>query len=415
METPFGVGFEEAESIGVGSERPLPYWLRVGGGLALVGVLAWMLTRSPAEAGQVEPSLIPTTTAQPTTIQPAAGPRVTARSPAAASTTAVPLDHGYHMSVPEGPLRSRKPATVAGLAPGAPLLGEPADMSLFLGGRVLLEIDLDSGAVARYVADGDPVYADAEWLVLETDRASLVVVPRPDLAAQPRPLFSEASVQAVLPDSDGYVWVLTQLTDPILPPAETWTSVALSDGAQRSSIQRSDGLLFEGTPIVTGTVSGGVFVLEPDRQSYLRITDGSPIVATDRFVLIRHCESPVDCSTFWVDRATGDRVDRFVPPLEGIGTVKASPSGSFVTSQGPAGWSLWDIERGTLAETVPFNERGDLGAVFSSDGRFVAFATTQSANRGEVVIHDSLTGTRTLVALPAGTFSVSAMTFGPRR
>ncbi|MDA3041293.1 MAG: hypothetical protein O3C27_17545 [Actinomycetota bacterium] len=66
-----------------------------------------------------------------------------------------------------------------------------------------------------------------------------------------------------------------------------------------------------------------------------------------------------------------------------------------------------------LAETLPFFDRGDTHATFSPDGRLVAVATTQSANRGQVVIHDALTCTRTLIALPQGTFSTSTMTFGP--
>ncbi|MDA3041292.1 MAG: hypothetical protein O3C27_17540 [Actinomycetota bacterium] len=86
----------------------------------------------------------------------------------------------------------------------------------------------------------------------------------------------------------------------------------------RASIQLSDAFVFGMTPTVTGTVSGGVFVLEPDRQSYRRIADGSPLVSTDHFVLVRRCASPVDCSNFWVDRSSGRQVDRFVPPFETI-------------------------------------------------------------------------------------------------
>ena len=406
------LGLDQVVTTTIEPNRSVPNWLGIAGGVALVGALGWMLTRTPADAGTVEQSVVPTTVAQPTTSQDTDASDRSILSAGSPGTT-VPLDNGYHMSIPRGPLRSGEPATAVGVAPGGPLLGQPVGTSLFLGGRRLLEIDLDSGAVTRYGVEGVPVFADRQWLVLQDDQTSLVVLPRSNLAAEPRPLFTNGWVQAVLPDGEGQVWVLSLPIDPLSPPIPKWTSVALSDGSVRASIQLSDAFVFGQTPTVTGTVSGGVFVLEADRQSYRRIADGSPLVPTDRFVLVRRCASPVDCSNFWLDRSSGRQVDRFVPPLDTIWTLSASASGSFVASKGADGWSLWDIERGVLVESLPFIDRGDTSATFSADGRLAAVATTHSANRGEVVIHDALTGTRTLVALPQSTFASSTMTFAP--
>ncbi|MDA3041291.1 MAG: hypothetical protein O3C27_17535 [Actinomycetota bacterium] len=184
-------GFDQAVTTTIEPNRAIPGWLGIAGGVALVGMLAWMLTRAPAGAGQVEQALVPTTVAQPATTGADAAASEVSILPAAVSETTVPLGHDYHMSMPKGPFLSREPATVVGVAPGGRLLGQPVGTSLFLGGRSLFEIDLNSGATTRYAIEGIPVFADGQWLVLQDDQASLAAVPRSDPTAEPRPLFGD--------------------------------------------------------------------------------------------------------------------------------------------------------------------------------------------------------------------------------
>lgn len=358
--------------------------------IAVVGLLGWMLTRSSDDAGQVEQSLEQDeeSDAQTTTTRP----RSTTIWRPPATTTYV------------------SPAFVEaeGVAPGEPLLGEPVGLTLFVGGRTLLAIDLDTGGLAEHEVSDSPMLATDEWLMFRDNNGLIVVRPRADLTASPRELSDDGWFRTATMDGPDHVWVI-EYSD--LDQTQRWESVSLADGSARTVLEEVAFSGGSGEPVVASTVSGGVFVLNDDRQSYRRIADGFPIAAAERLVLVRSCETPItsSCRLFWVDRDSGDEVDRFVPPLNPFWWgVWSSPSGGLLIVESDVGVTLWDVERSTEVDTVPNGQSGSPVA-FSPDGRFAAYQGSTSAL---LIVYDSLDGTKHEIATPGNGITVNGLAFG---
>lgn len=63
---------------------------------------------------------------------------------------------------------------------------------------------------------------------------------------------------------------------------------------------------------LTWVPGGGLF--EFADGSYRHLADGAPVVAGRRYVLVHECQGYDDCARHWIDRRTGEHVDRPIPP-----------------------------------------------------------------------------------------------------
>ena len=305
-------------------------------------------------------------------------------------------------------------STVAPFAPadtadaGQPLLGEPVGLTLIVGGVTTRAVGLDSGAITEIDIDGAPLLATDRWIVVANTEGGSSVVDRLEPLAPPRPLSPRDAPVLVAPDGPDHVWVLERPD----AAAAQWSSVALLDGSSRTRLELTSFGWPTLRPEVGGTVSGGVFVLGEDRLGYRRVGEGAPLAASDEAILVRLCSSPDanSCRTFWVDRATGGEIDRFVPPITGSdATVEASPAGRFVVVRSDDSRTLWDLERQTqIASTLPgSDDRPVVG--FSPGDRFAAFS---GATSDQIVIYDSVSAGSHVLTLPDRRIRPYGLAFG---
>ncbi len=348
-----------------------------------------MLTRSSDQAGQVEQSLgqneesdEPTTTSRPRSS--------TTRRPTTTTTEAAP---GL--------------ASVEGVAPGDPLLGEPTGLSLYVGGNGLSVIDLDSGVVTKFPTRGSPLLADEAWLILRAETGGIDVVPTSDPLAPHLQLADDAWYPLAW-DGPDHVWVASFEGGSV----PTWRSVSVADGKSRTVIESNRMAASVDGPEVAGPPSGGVFELEPDRRTYRRLADGFPLAASDTAILVQDCDSPVasSCRNYWIDRATGQEIDRFVPSFESWWGIRSSPTGRFLMVDSDIGSRLWDIERGVEIAVLGYSDMGSGMVGFSPDGRFAAYTGPQ---RNEVVVYDAMSGASFEVTTSDRASTISGLALGP--
>ncbi len=351
--------------------------------VAAVCLLGWMLTRSSGEAGQVEQSLeqdSPTTTTRPRSS--------TSRRP---GTTTTRPTAGF--------------VEVEGIEAGLPVLGEPVGLTVFVAGSALYAIDLDTGVYAAFDVSEAPMLATDEWLLVRDDNGVMAVIPRADPTMSPRAVAGDAWFRMVTTDGPDHVWAMDYTES---DGTQQWISVSLADGSIRTVLDAVGFGGGSGEPVVASTVSGGVFVMNDDREGYRRIADGSPIAASDDMVLVRSCESPIasSCRAYWIDRTSGAEIDRFAPPLTPFWWgVWASPSGGFLLIESDSGLTLWDVERSIEVVVVPNGQAGS-PVGFSPEGRFAAYPGSTAK---QLIIYDSLTGAEHQLSLPGNTYTIQGI------
>ncbi len=180
----------------------------------------------------------------------------------------------------------------------------------------LIRFDTDTGEVDRYDPSQIPGsllghYRDQLILVEEQRRVN--AVPAEDPAGDPVVLLDlewpewPLGIQAARMIDDHrlslVVWSFLQregrAVDQLLIDLES--RQALNQATDR---RQADDL--------TWVPGGGLFELTDG--SYRNLADGYPVVAGRRYVLVYECDRHDDCAQHWIDRGTGDRADRPIPP-----------------------------------------------------------------------------------------------------
>ncbi len=369
-------------------------WPWAAAAVAVIGLLGWTLTRSSDDPGQVEQLL-------------GQDRESVEDEPEASTTTTRPRPSTSRRPTTTTAVEVPGVAVVEGVAEGQPLLGEPVGLRLYVGGGSLDIIDLDTGSISELPFGESPIGVDGDWLLLRTDSGTLSArsLSQPDLDAIT--LSGDHWFPFVTIDDPGFAWVIRYADG---GTTAEWSSIALADGSVRSTVTLQSSAFFLPSPEIVGTSSGGVFELGDDNATYRRLADGTPLAFSDDYVLVQSCRSPTDCRNYWIDRASGEEADRFVPPSDGQWWSWSAPLGPFLSTQGPNGPVLWDIDRGTEITKVLYNERGEPVVGFSPDGRFAAYAT--NAN-DRLVIYDAQSGTSHEINLSSRRAPILGLAFGP--
>lgn len=275
-----------------------------------------------------------------------------------------------------------------------PLLGRETGLSLFVGGSHLRRIDLDTGILTGYELRGVPLIESDGWLVLaEPNSGDLFAVPisDPDNGERvdlPGSRFGPLVVTAVeatpgfvrLPAPDGDTFAVLTVEVSTGEVVERETSTPWSIGRSTAAD-------------ITVAPDGSVY--ERGDGTYRRVRDGGFLAANDDFMLVNDCRDPVTCSLQWIDRSSGQAVDRPVPP--GVG-----PYYGGTLSKGGRVLILWGFDEPTVFD-VDRGELVDLGIVdfidniaVSSDERYVCAIdvkpTIADLDTGETVKIDVTTG-----------------------
>jgi len=213
----------------------------------------------------------------------------------------------------------------------------------------LFGFDTDSGAVTRFGRSEVPHrpigrYRDQLILIDEPNRVTAIAAEDP--TADPTLLFElhqSPRITAARMIDDNRMVVSTccpppgALTFPrpfprLLIDLESGDAVPLE-----SSTQNDD---------LTWVPGGGLFEYVDGR--YQHLADGFPLVAAERVVLVRECRGPDDCESRWIDRRTGDVVDRPVPP-EDYQTMRAlDPDGRVLMINSSEQHRYYDAEHGWM-------------------------------------------------------------------
>ena len=314
----------------------------------------------------------------PTDSSPADGSPADSGTAASGTDASVPIGNGG------GAIDGEYPVNGSG-----PVLGRPIGWSLLIGspsGSRLERIDLDTGERQRYDTAGGPRLVLGGHVVLQRQdelrsSLSLVIVSLsdPDAGEIEVPLGDTSFFFAspLVPGADDDVWVYAGT-----PAGASWQLVRLSDGTVTDRVTAPPALL---SPPVSGAgpdiaTSGTGGVYRRDGGRYRQLAPGAPIAGDQRAVLTRTCADPTTCRLQWLDTATGQPVDRPVPPAESdvdwFGV--AEPAGHFVigrrTGEGGARYDAelvaYDLDRNRMV-TPGVDFQAGLAAA-TPDGRYLA-------------------------------------------
>jgi len=145
----------------------------------------------------------------------------------------------------------------------------------------------------------------------------------------------------------------------------------------------------------------GTFEIGTDGEPF-RLSDGLVVAVGQQTVLIERCERPGECEQFWLDRRSGERDDRQVPPghlwtfdraIEVFG-----PDDRFLTLSDESGRVYFDTVTGRFM-IASADRNGNIGFQFtpeavSSDGRYLL-----APIRDGVIVHDLQNETSGLIAV----------------
>jgi len=272
----------------------------------------------------------------------------------------------------------------------------------------LLRVDLADGQVDVYDVTGRMVGDFAGLLYLVDPRNAIVTLPVDDLDAEPSPNASPVpeghSLAAVELTGDGLLHLMTGLFS-AADPEFTMIRIDLSTSSTQVAAVDQYGMF--GLIEVPGA---GLFEMTGD--SFRSLTDGSVRFYGERLIVVEECRAPGDCRRYWLDRATGNEIDRPVPE-ESSGWL-LGPSGRIAITFNPGGRVFIDTETGQTLPDLVGSENGrgltspeDL----TPDERFLA--AVPSNDSGNVQIYDLLRGESWTIDLPR-TFNLSKVLFVPK-
>lgn len=385
-------------------DAPTRWWLAA---VAVLAVLAagWAVTRSGGGGGD-------TTDRE----QAALNDGTTDPSPTSSDGPS-PTDSSSTEPAAGEPVAGEPPSTVRVVDEGAgPVLGRPVGWSVLMGdafdlGARLQRLDLDTGQMLRYTeVTGGPALLIGDRFVLVSLDADLgtairtvaVADPAGDTVTLDGPGFTTpGAVVAADPATGSGLWVYETNSS-----TARWTRFDDVTGEMLDEV--AVGAAASGRPVagagpeLATSGSSGVFRWATG-DGYGLLAPGRPIAAVGGDVLVQSCSSPLVCPLAWIDGASGEPVDRPLPPADGqvfwYGLVPGSDrylSGQRWTD-GPAFVEgvIVDLVTGRVLEL----DRPRHGIASSPDGRYLVaidyFGPSQQA-----VVYDAETGAVDPLELP---------------
>ncbi len=290
----------------------------------------------------------------------------------------------------------------------------------------LFDIDLDTGEMTRHRIVVDPIGLLGDELIAFDPERGFVALPTDNLGGDGRTVFAVPEVAA----TDRAVGVANLLAAAVRPPQTLLAEFVRPEpgtgrvATQLFEIDVSTGR-FAATSIavdprpqtphrtrngLAALDGGGVF--EAAGNSYRKIADGQALLLGVNYSVARDCPTPGDCRVFWVDRATGNEVERPLPTSGEINTATQRPDGAgteralmameeldagatVVAITGPesTGSGYYDVENGRrLTALDPLSLEFGLGPLgrsvgaLSPDGRWMALPVG-----GSIVLYDRRT------------------------
>ena len=271
------------------------------------------------------------------------------------------------------PDTENRATTSTSLAEDGPLLDHETGLALLSGGANLRRVDLDTGLVTEYELRGVPVLQTGGWLAL-TDpnggRTFAVPLDDPDGGTMVElPQVAEWPPAVSAGPESGTAWFHE-------PGDETFEliHVDLSDGTvlERREATETWWFGFSSAPGGLASMPDGSIFASTD-GGYERLDHGGLLAYNDELMLVTNCDAPDSCVLTWIERATGQPTERFLPPSDEIYVGGwLSPSGRLLTlySKGPRPPSTFDVERGEVIDELPGLFSGELA--ISPDERYVA-------------------------------------------
>ena len=275
-----------------------------------------------------------------------------------------------------------------------------ADWVIVSNSTHLVRLDPVTGAVDAYEPGGLVIGHDEDHLVLVSGRGVILSA----AASDPE------SVRTLFNTETGHLANVRVVDGAVVASLWMPSEADSGDDSFRSvTIDLDSGAVEEGRN-ATGWLSGwngvgfqpgyGSYDVAPDgRERWL--SDGFVEVAGERQVLILNCAAPDDCERFWLERASGARVDRHVPADtdNGFGPVRVfGPDDRFVSVVGESLQRYFDTTTGdylagpdSLAVTTSLDVAVE---AVSADGRYLMTPT-----RSGVIVHDLATGSSGVLAV----------------
>lgn len=296
----------------------------------------------------------------------------------------------------------------------------------------LFDINLDTGELTRHPMAVQLVGVLGEELIVFDPDRGFVAVPVNDLNAPGRLVFTVPEVT----DGDRAVSVDNLLAATVRPPntllaeflrpapapaagrsgTDQAQEQARSYGTQLYEVDIANGRFAAttiavdprpGTPDRTrhglaALDSGGLF--EAAGNSYRKLADGQALLLGVNHAVVRQCPEPGSCRILWVDRETGQEIDRPLPVLADGPQTVATDAITAITAMdaearvvlvtGPDGSQYFDVDSGQLLTALdPLSltvTNGPLGRTFgalSPDGRWMALPVG-----GSIVLYDRSSG-----------------------
>ncbi|MGI9615812.1 MAG: zinc ribbon domain-containing protein [Acidimicrobiales bacterium] len=286
------------------------------------------------------------------------------------------------------------PTTSTTQVADGPLLGRETGLSLLVGGSHLRRIDLDTGLLTGFELRGVPLVESDGWLVLANPNSGdlfAVPVDDPDDGERvdlPGSRFGPTAI-GVVESTPGFVRMPA-------PEGDTFSmiTVELSSGDVVDREASTPWFIGRSTAVdVTVAPDGSIY--ERTDGVYRRVGDGGFLAANTDFMLVNDCVDPVTCSLGWIDRSSGQAIDRPLPTGSGQyygGTL--SRGGRVLVLWGFDEPTIFDVDRGELVDlgVVDFIEN----LAVSPDERYVCAIdvkpTIADLDTGETVKIDVTTG-----------------------
>lgn len=271
---------------------------------------------------------------------------------------------------------SARPRTVD----DGPVVGEPTGLGLIIGQRpftTMRLLDLDTGAVHRLAAQGEPVGVIGSSLVFRRDERVLTAT-----------LDTADDTGTGLADGTGGWVEIASITDNRL-----W---ATPDGRTAPEGRVLVGFDEAGDPVDEVTIprghttfgrdpyaeliqnAGGIFRRTGD--GYRRVSDANLLLAGEQLVLVEDCDDAMVCGRRWYQRSNWvGPLDLPVPdlPSQGWGAIVGDDRWMVIMDRTAGSLTLHSLTDGrparTLGQTGP---AGSGGVALSPDGRWLVEQTT---------------------------------------
>ncbi len=297
--------------------------------------------------------------------------------------------------------------TVPGDDAGDPVSAPPVGYRILVDGEGLIDIDLDNGAVVRRNGEVDLVGVSGTELIIYDATQGFAALPIADLDADRRELFSvPETIAGTTPVSAASLRSASvRSPDTLLIEFDRGTGndagvEGMGDGVQlfeveigsgrfrASAIEGVGGLSrFGATHHGLASVPGGG-LFEASGNSYRKLSDGRPLLLGINYAIVQDCVQPGECSEFWIDRATGQRVVRPLPQRQRIDRLSEVDEMARLLrvdgldADGESETSYFDVEGDRWLSAMPalsvhpeLAALGGTAEALSRDGRWFAVPT----------------------------------------